>query len=224
MVARCHEPYFLLRELRQLGDIDRDAPRLIAREQIVCGRALGRRSNRQPLPLRSQTRFSFFNDRYAPPAALPITAPFFFESETAGLMFVPHRWPQSFRWWLFCRFSREDAAADYECAHDCPENPKWHLLHCGVLRRPTPLRAIIRRSAYQVLRNGSGSFAANPLHGRARLARLAFALIASTHQSSARFTSCTGTPALTARLTMSFVPPAPGNATTRSGLPSSSIR
>jgi hypothetical protein len=45
-----------------------------------------------------------------------------------------------------------------------------------------------------------------------------------TYQSSARFTSCIGTPALTARLTMSFVPPPPGNATTRSGLPSSSIR
>ena len=54
-------------------------------------------------------------------------------------MFVRHRWPQSFRWWLFCRFPREDAAADYECAHDCPENPKWHLLHCGVLRCLTPL-------------------------------------------------------------------------------------
>jgi hypothetical protein len=34
-----------------------------------------------------------------------------------------------------------------------------HLLHCGVLRRPTPLRAIIRRSAYHVLRTDSGSFA-----------------------------------------------------------------
>jgi hypothetical protein len=69
-------------------------------------------------PLRSQTRFSFFNGRYAPPAALPITTLFFFESETAGLMFVRHRWPQSFPWWLFGRFSREDAAADYECGHD----------------------------------------------------------------------------------------------------------
>jgi hypothetical protein len=34
-----------------------------------------------------------------------------------------------------------------------------HLLHCGVLRHPTPLRAIIRRSAYQVLRSNSGSLA-----------------------------------------------------------------
>ena len=68
--------------------------------------------------------------------ALPTTAPFFFETETAGLMFVRHRWPQSFRWWLFCRLPREDVAADYECAYDCPENPKWHLLHCGVLREP----------------------------------------------------------------------------------------
>ena len=110
-------------------------------------------------PFSSQTRFSFFNGRYGPPAALPITAPFFFESETAGLMFVRHRWPQSFCWWLFCRFSREDAAADYECAHYCPEDPKWHLLHCGVLRRPTPIRAIIGRSEYHVLRNSSGSLA-----------------------------------------------------------------
>jgi hypothetical protein len=78
----------------------------------------GRRSYRQRLPLSSQTRFSFFNGRYGPPAALPITAPFFFESETAGLMFVRHPWPQSFPWWLFGRFPREDAAADYECGQD----------------------------------------------------------------------------------------------------------
>src|SRR6266581_7086796 len=82
-----------------------------------------------------------------------------------------------------------------------------------------------RRSAAKLLtKDEARPIAANPLHGGARLARLALALIASTHQSSARFTSCTGTRALTARLTMSFVPPAPGNATTRSGLPSSSIR
>jgi hypothetical protein len=119
-------------QLRQLGYVRCDASRLVAHGTS---------------PFRSQTWFSFFNGRYASPAALPITASFFFESETAGLMFVRHRWPQSFRWWLFCRFPREDAAADYECAHDCPENPKWHLLHCGVLHRSTPLRAIIRRSA-----------------------------------------------------------------------------
>jgi hypothetical protein len=29
---------------------------------------------------------------------VPTTAPFFFESETVGLMFVWHRWPQGFRW------------------------------------------------------------------------------------------------------------------------------
>src|SRR6516164_4323654 len=62
-------------------------------------------------------------------------------------------------WRPFCRPSSEDATADYECAHDCPENPKLHLWHCGVLRRPTPLRAIIRRSAYQVLRESSGNLA-----------------------------------------------------------------
>ena len=40
-----------------------------------------------------------------------------------------------FRWWLFRRLPREDATADYECGHDRPENPKLHLLHCGVLRQ-----------------------------------------------------------------------------------------
>src|SRR6516162_10183074 len=107
----------------------------------------------------SQTWFSFFNGRYRSPAALPISAPFFFETETAWLMFVRHCWSQSFCWWLFLWFPRENAAADYECGHDCPENPKLHLRHCGVLRRPTPLPAIIGRSAYQVLRNSSGSLA-----------------------------------------------------------------
>ena len=74
-------------------------------------------------------------------------------------MFVRHRWPQSFRWWLFSRFPREDAAADYECGHNCPERPKLYLLHCGALRRPTPLRAIIDLPAHQVSRTNSGSFA-----------------------------------------------------------------
>jgi hypothetical protein len=44
----------------------------------------------------SEGRPCFFNDRYA--AALPTIAPFFFESETAGLTFDRHRWPQRFRW------------------------------------------------------------------------------------------------------------------------------
>ena len=74
-------------------------------------------------------------------------------------MFVRRCWPQGFPWWLFLRFPREDTAADYERGHDCPENPKLHLLHCGVLRRSTPLRAIIRRSTYQVLRTSFGSLA-----------------------------------------------------------------
>jgi hypothetical protein len=43
----------------------------------------------------SQSRPCFFNDRYA--AALPTIAPFFFESETAGLTFDRHRWLQDFR-------------------------------------------------------------------------------------------------------------------------------
>src|SRR5215813_2362079 len=59
-------------------------------------------------------------------------------------------------------FPREDAAADYECGHDRRENHQWHDLHChcGALRRLTPpLPAIIRRFAYQVLRNISGNLA-----------------------------------------------------------------
>jgi hypothetical protein len=112
------------------------------------------------LTLGSQTWLSLFNGRYGSPAALPITAPFFFESETAGLMFVRHRWPHSFCWWPFCRFPREDAAADYECGHNCPENPKLHLRHCGVLRRPTPHKPIINSPRYQVLRNSNFAISA----------------------------------------------------------------
>jgi len=96
----------------------------------------------------SQSRSSFFNDRYA--AANPMTAPFFFESETTGLMFVRHRSPQS--WYAFFRFPREDAAADYPCGHGGKKHPKLCLLHRGVLGRPTPSSAIIPRMAHQVLR------------------------------------------------------------------------
>jgi hypothetical protein len=56
---------------------------------------------------------------------------------------------------LFSWFPREDTAAD----HNQNEDRKLHLLHRGVLRRPTPLREIIRHSAYQVLRQSSGSLA-----------------------------------------------------------------
>ena len=68
---------------------------------------------------------------------------------------------RALRWRNFWRVPRENAAAGYECGHDCPENHQWHDLHChcGVLRRLTPLRGIIRRAAYQVLRNVSGSLA-----------------------------------------------------------------
>jgi hypothetical protein len=83
-------------------------------------------------PLGSQTWFRFFNGRCGSPAAFPITALFFFESKTAGLMFVRHYWLQGFRWCLFSWFSAEDAAADHECGDNCPESPKLHLLHCGV--------------------------------------------------------------------------------------------
>src|SRR5215472_19311717 len=57
--------------------------------------------------LGSQTWSSFFNGRHCSPATLPISAPFFFETETAWLMFVWRCWPQSFCWWLFLRFPRE---------------------------------------------------------------------------------------------------------------------
>jgi hypothetical protein len=83
---------------------------------------------------------------------MPISASFLFEREAAGLMFDWHFWPRSFHWWPFCQFPREDTAADHERRHDCPENPKLHLLHCGVLRHSTPLDAIISSRMYQVAR------------------------------------------------------------------------
>jgi hypothetical protein len=98
-------------------------PRIIARETSL---------------FRSQTRFSFFNGRYASAAALPITALFFFESETAGLMFVRHFWPQGFRLWLFCRVPRENAAGDYKRGHGRKKQLKLKLLHRGVSIAPTP--------------------------------------------------------------------------------------
>jgi hypothetical protein len=108
----------------------------------------------------SQARFSVFNGRSALPAAMPISASFFFESETARLMFVRHRWPEGFRWWLFCQFPREDTAADYERGHDRPESPKLHLLHCGVLRSlTTTSHCCIRKLLNQALRNSSGNLA-----------------------------------------------------------------
>jgi hypothetical protein len=78
----------------------------------------------RPAWLGSQRRPSLFKDPHA--AALPTTAPFFFESETAGLMFVRHRWPQRFRWWFFSWFPREDAAADHYCGHGCNEKSKLY--------------------------------------------------------------------------------------------------
>jgi len=81
-------------------------------------------SNSSRMSKTSQRRPSFFNGRYA--AANPITAPFFFESETARLMFLRHRWPQGFRWKLFSWFPREDAAADHYCGHGCNEKSKLH--------------------------------------------------------------------------------------------------
>jgi hypothetical protein len=95
-----------------------------------------------------QTWPSFFYGRYA--AARPITAPLFFESETAGLMFVLHHWPQGFRWLFFSWFPRENAAADYKHGHSQNEDHKLHLLHRGVLRRRHhywQLTAILRASS-----------------------------------------------------------------------------
>jgi hypothetical protein len=77
----------------------------------------------------SQRRPSFFNDGYA--AAHPITALFFFESETAGLMFVRHRWPQCLRWQLSSWFTREDPAADYKCGDSQSKAHKLQLVHRG---------------------------------------------------------------------------------------------
>jgi hypothetical protein len=91
-------------------------------------------------PLGSQTWFSFFNRRYGAPAALPITALFFFESETARLMLVRHRWSQDFRSSLFSWLSRENAASDYKCGHGHKKHRKLNLLHRGVSIAPTPLR------------------------------------------------------------------------------------
>ena len=116
-------------------------------------------------------------------------------------MFVRHCWSQSFCWWLFPWFPRENADADYECGHDCPENPKLHLRHCGVLRRPTPLPAIVGRSAYQVLRSSSGSLAmfavilrtSTPgfprglIHQSRHLLRLFFGVIAAVETFGAVF-------------------------------------
>lgn len=93
---------------------------------------------------------------------MPISASFLFEREAAGLMFDWHRWPRSFRWWVFCPFPRQDTAADYERRHDCPESPKLHLLYV-VSSVTTPLvAAIITRSGYQVLRSNPGSIRSDP--------------------------------------------------------------
>jgi hypothetical protein len=105
-----------------------------------------------------QTWPSFFYGRYA--AARPITAPLFFESETAGLMFVLHHWSQGFRWLFFSWFPRENAAADYKHGHSQNEDHKLHLLHRWCSPSPdTTTGSIIRRSALQVFRNNSGSLA-----------------------------------------------------------------
>jgi hypothetical protein len=47
-------------------------------------------------------------------------------------MFVRHRWPQSFPWWLFGRLPRENAAGDYKRGHRRKKQPKLNLLHRGV--------------------------------------------------------------------------------------------
>src|SRR6516164_4164459 len=46
----------------------------------------------------SQSWFSFFNGRYRSPAALPISALFFFESKAARLIFVRRCWPCPYAW------------------------------------------------------------------------------------------------------------------------------
>jgi|SRR5215469_18162229 len=64
-----------------------------------------------PLIEWSQSRSSFFDYRYA--AATPITAPFFFKSKAAGLMFVRHCWSEGF----FLVFERVEI--DGTCASAC---------------------------------------------------------------------------------------------------------
>jgi hypothetical protein len=68
-----------------------------------------------------------------------MTAVFFFEGETGGLMFVGQRYSQSRQ--RSSRFAREDTAADYPCSQRGKKRPKLYLLHRGVLRSPTPLPA-----------------------------------------------------------------------------------
>src|SRR5262245_26531966 len=63
------------------------------------------------------------------PRPLPINALFVFESETTGLTFVRHRWPQSLRWQLFSWFPREDQAADYKCGHSQSKAHKLQWVH-----------------------------------------------------------------------------------------------
>src|SRR5215831_4884285 len=63
------------------------------------------------------------------PRPLPINALFVFESETTGLTFVRHRWPQSLRWQLFSWFPREDQAADYKCGRSQSKAHKLQLVH-----------------------------------------------------------------------------------------------
>ena len=67
---------------------------------------------------------------------LPIRAPFFFETEAAGLMCVRHSWPQSFRWcvprlkWLWQR-------GDIHCDAQC-------LFACELSYRRLPTRPILK--------------------------------------------------------------------------------
>jgi hypothetical protein len=58
----------------------------------------------------SERRSRFFDDRGA--AALPITASFFFKTETAGLMFVRYARPRDFSCESFSGFQRQNATAD----------------------------------------------------------------------------------------------------------------
>jgi hypothetical protein len=68
-----------------------------------------------------------------------MTAPFFFESETAGLTLVGHCWPQGFRLQFFSWFPRENAARDYKRGHGYKKHRKLDLLHRGVSNAPAPL-------------------------------------------------------------------------------------
>src|SRR6516165_5841303 len=87
-------------------------------------------------PFGSQIWFNFFNGRCRSPAALPIRAPFFFETETAGLMCARHSWPQSVRWCV-PRLKQLWQLGDIHCDAQC-------LIACELSYQRLPIRLILK--------------------------------------------------------------------------------